>query len=115
MGNLQDLKLCRAYRGWLENVNQFVDVKFWDDGQACQFQYKDHIAVGVWHTTGGIFRLKSDQHAISEHIPRPHTLDHIPKMVLVDASEQELGSDHGGKSIILSDQSAHSLNRPLPN
>ena len=49
------------------------------------------------------------------HTTRPHTPDHIPKMVLVGASEQELGSDHRRKSTILSDQSAHSLTRPLPN
>lgn len=49
------------------------------------------------------------------HTTCPHTPDHIPKMELVDASEPELGSDHRGKSTVLSDQSARSLNRPLPN
>lgn len=33
-GSSQDLEGYWACRGWLENVGQFVDGKFWDDGQA---------------------------------------------------------------------------------
>ena len=95
---------------------QFVDGKFWGDGQAYQFQYEAHMTVGVRHMSVGTFRLKTDQHAVSEHLPPwPHTPKYIPEMTLVNASEQELVSDHGGKSPILSGHSAHSLNRPLPN
>lgn len=115
-GSSQDLEGYWACRGWLENVGQFVDGKFWDDGQAYQFQYEVQTALGVRHMSAGTFRLKTDQHAVSEHLPPwPHTSKYRPKMILTNASEQELGSDHGGESTILSRQSAHSLNRPLPN
>lgn len=87
IGSLQDLAEWGVCEGWLENVNQFVDGKFWVDGQAYQCQYKDYIASDVEHTSIGTFGLKTDQHTISGYIsPWLPTPKYIPKMTLTSAS-----------------------------